>query len=244
MHAGNVHVWSARLDLPTTTLRSLAATLTDEEAARATSQRLPRERDRLSAARGILRDILGRYLGKSPAQLRLRCGLYGKPELDTDDPAPLRFNLAHADGMALYAISMGREVGIDIERVRAEVDHAAITAELFAAGERVALQALPDGPNRLRAFFTRWVCKEAYMKARGLGHNLPLAAVQVDLSGWLPYFSALDADSGGLERWSLRQIAVEESDFVAAVVVEGQLRQAISYVWSDPGLHIGNSDLL
>jgi 4'-phosphopantetheinyl transferase len=243
MYEGDIHLWSARLDLPAATLRSLAATLTDEEADRATAQRLPRDRERLIAARGILRDILGRYLGQPPAQLRLRCGPFGKPELDTDGPAPLRFNLAHAGGMALYAISRGREVGVDLERVRAEIDHVAITGELFAASERAALASIADPTRRLRAFFTRWVCKEAYMKARGLGHNLPLAAVQVDLAGWLPRFSALDDEAGGLERWSLREIVADQG-FVAALVADGPLRLVVPYGWSCPRLRVGNSALL
>lgn len=229
MHDGEVHLWSARLDLSPATLRRLATILTAEELERAARQRLPRDGDRLIAARGILRTILARYLEYSPASIRLRNGPYGKPELDA--AAGLRFNLSHAHDLALYAFACGRDVGVDLERIRPIIDHEAITAACFAEPERLVLRTLPE-PRRRRAFYLAWTCKEAYLKARGLGHALALDTVVIDLTARTPRFAALDSGSGGLERWSLRELVVEPG-FVAALVVDGALERLTRFHWNE-----------
>jgi phosphopantetheinyl transferase len=84
---------------------------------RALRFRLDRHRDRWTAARGTLRAILAAYLRRAPVSLSLGADANGKPYLEhRDGPAPLRFNLAHADGMALIALGWRREVGVGVER--------------------------------------------------------------------------------------------------------------------------------
>src|SRR5207247_1676347 len=62
--------------------------------------------------------ILGRYLDMPPAQLEFRSGPNGKPDLAASRGRPaLRFNLSHAQDLALYAVTLRREVGVDAERV-------------------------------------------------------------------------------------------------------------------------------
>src|SRR5229473_6911391 len=79
LREGEVHVWSARLDLPREPIQRLERLLNPEEAARASRFHFARDRDAFAVARGVLRTLLGRYLGERPEKIRFACGPYGKP---------------------------------------------------------------------------------------------------------------------------------------------------------------------
>jgi phosphopantetheinyl transferase len=114
---GTVDVWRIDLDTTPDGVRDLLCT---QERARAT--RIVREpaRTRWARSRGLLRNVLGRYLEHGPEKLRFEVGAHGKPALA--DAAgrthELRFNLSHSDRFMLVAVSTGREVGVDVELVR------------------------------------------------------------------------------------------------------------------------------
>jgi 4'-phosphopantetheinyl transferase len=164
-----VHMWRARLDVPPAALAELAAVLRSDELVRAARFRFPRDRDRYIAARGLLRIILGRYLRRDPARLRLASAPHGKPYLAAGSGvSPLRFNVAHADDLALVAVAWRREVGVDVERQHADRVDLEVARRMFAAEDTRALEALPPAP-RQHAFFTLWTLREAYAKGTGLG---------------------------------------------------------------------------
>ena len=123
---------------------------------------------RWSAARGILRALLGAYAHRDPRTLRFAEGAHGKPAL-AGDPAPrLRFNLSHSGDVALCAFALDREVGIDVELPRRAVDHVAIARRILGDAEAERLQAL-GARERERAFLRAWVRWEAVLKCRGTG---------------------------------------------------------------------------
>jgi 4'-phosphopantetheinyl transferase len=111
--ATEIHVWSARLDLPTWPTRDH---LPPGERNRATRIQSPRRRRRWVAARWALRGALARYLQRGLAEIELEVGTHGKPAL-AEPSQSLRFNLSHSGDRALIAIVRGREVGIDVQRL-------------------------------------------------------------------------------------------------------------------------------
>ena len=157
-------------------------------------------RQRFVAARGALRETLAKYAGCEPGRLEFQYGAAGKPALASGD---LHFNLSHSRGLALYAVARGREVGVDIEKVRREAALQLIAARFFPPEEAEALRALPPA-ERVEAFFRLWTRKEAYIKARGEG--LRILAESID-PRWtvLPlevgpgYAAALGAEGSGWE---------------------------------------------
>jgi 4'-phosphopantetheinyl transferase len=174
-----LHVWRSRLDHPRAALDALWDVLSADERARADRFRADADRDRFVAARGTLRALLGRYLDLRPGDVVFRYSAHGKPELAR--PAAgggLRFNAAHSEGLALYAFALGRDVGVDVERVRPLDDAGSLAGRLFSAAEAAALRVLP-APAREEAFFDCWTRKEAYVKALGGGLSLPLDAFTV-----------------------------------------------------------------
>jgi 4'-phosphopantetheinyl transferase len=150
--------------------------LADDERARAGRFVRARDRRRFAGCRAALRMILGGLLGQSPSSLRLRAGGQGKPELDPDasaaDPArarvALRFNVSHSSELALIAVCRGRELGVDIERVRTIREADRIVASYFSPAEQAEFGSFATDARSL-AFFRGWTRKEAILKGLGIG---------------------------------------------------------------------------
>ncbi|MEL6297151.1 MAG: 4'-phosphopantetheinyl transferase superfamily protein [Pseudomonadota bacterium] len=159
----DVYVWP--LDVPPARRQSLAAHLSDCERARLSDATLSAVQEEVVIGRGIMREVVGLYLGCAPDAVALTRGPHGKPELADTTPA-LHFNLSHSGGMAALAVSREAPVGVDIEAARPVTDQlmrAAMTDE-----ERCALEGLSAGAQQ-DGVFCRWVCKEAALKGVGNG---------------------------------------------------------------------------
>ncbi len=157
----------------------------------------------------------------APDHLRFYYGPQGKPKLDKETAGEaLRFNVTHTQGLALYAVANGREVGIDVERIRPELVDGDFAERFFSPREVAALRMLPVG-LRPEAFFNCWTRKEAYAKARGDGLSLPLKQFDVSLAPREPA-ALLSTKGDPLEaaRWSLSALHPGPG-YVAALAVEG-----------------------
>ena len=229
---GDVHVWLAALDQPPPLLEQLARTLSDDERTRAERFRFEQHRMRFVVRRGLLRTILGSYLNTDPGRLRFGYGPRGKPSLPAPPPdQPLHFNLSHSQGLALYAVTRGREIGVDIECVRPLADVEAMAQQFFSAQENAALRAVPP-EQRLETFFRFWSCKEAYVKARGDGLALPLDQFDIILTSDEPP-RVVDRTAGEAEpvrSWTLRELQPAPG-CAAALVVEGPVGRLACWRW-------------
>jgi 4'-phosphopantetheinyl transferase len=204
--AQGVHVWSVALDVPPARLAALERCLAEDERERAARFRFRRDRERFTAARGTLREILGAYLGRAPGDITFVYGEHGKPALAPPlSGGGLAFNLSHAAGVALVALVRGRPVGVDVEAHRPLDDLLAMARSVMTGAELAAFKALPAAA-RAAAFFTLWTRKEAYMKATGAGFTLP------------PQSFAVEGLPGA--GWTLRDLAVG-AGFSACVAVQG-----------------------
>jgi 4'-phosphopantetheinyl transferase len=230
--ADDVHVWRVVLDRPQSAVRRLARFLSPDEQRRAERFRLDLVRTRFVVCRGALRLILGRYTGRAPARLRLTYGKHGKPALDpSDNPPGLCFNVSHSGGLALFAVARGREVGVDVERLRALPRAERIAERFFSAPETTALKAVP-AERRIEAFFTCWTRKEAYIKARGDGLAHPLNQFAVTLAPGEParLRAAGDGDEREIAQWSLGGL-LPAPGYVAALAVRGDGWRLTSRPW-------------
>ena len=155
-----LHVWRASLSLAPGTLERLEATLSAEERARAEKFLVPRARESFVAARGILRELLGAYLGIDAHQVTFRYGAQGKPFLAPIHDSQLSFNASHSHGMGLFAFAESGEIGIDIEQVRADFKGMEIASRFFSEQEIAALKQLTR-EAATEAFFRCWTRKDA-----------------------------------------------------------------------------------
>ncbi len=217
-----VHVWRATLDLGPVELQRAQATMTSDERARAARFHFPRDQHNFIAARGTLRTILARYVDRAPAQLEFCYSPWGKPQLTPGHDADgLRFNLSHSQGLALYAITRDREIGVDLEGVRADFAWEEIAGRFFAPREVEALRSVPAASQH-RAFFNCWTRKEAFVKARGGGLSLPLDQFEVSLAlGEPARLIATTGDPQEAPHWSIRELE-PAAGYVAAIAVRAQ----------------------
>ena len=179
LELGEDLVLDAALDVGPARIDALFRLLSHDEQARALRFVFELHRRRYAAARGLLRETLGRLLPAEPASLHFEYGPHGKPRLG-GARAAVGFNVSHSGERALFAFARERELGVDIEAVRAEIDHAAIASRFFSPGEQRALRELPE-PDRAAGFFRIWTRKEAYVKLLGGGLAIGLDAFDVSL---------------------------------------------------------------
>jgi len=137
-----VHSWCASLDVPPETSARLYATLTPDERTRSARFQFERDQQRFIVARGVLRDLLGRYLQIQPGKISFVYNAFGKPDLGPEFANRLKFNLSHSAGLALIAIATASDVGVDLEYIRAQSDYADIARRFFSAAEVDYLIAL------------------------------------------------------------------------------------------------------
>lgn len=221
LNGEEVHVWRATLARTHAEVEALKRQLSDEEVRRAERFRFSHDRSNFVVARATLREILSLYVGVPPPLLRFGCNAFGKPELiQQPGEARVSFNLSHSGELALYALARGREVGVDIEAVREDVDCEELAGRFFSRREADTLLALP-AEGRTRAFFECWARKEAYIKARGQGLSLPLDSFDVSLSPGEPAaLLATQADEREAASWTLRELTAHPA-YAAAVAAEG-----------------------
>jgi len=200
--SNEVDIWCATLDdCPPDVVEQMASLLSSDETARAQRFRFDQDRSRYVMGRGILRILLGRQLAREPRELEFAYGANGKPFLartsrtsagnDTDQ---LRFNVTHAEGLALFAFTRTGEVGVDVEMIRDLPDYDGVAAAAFLPVELALWRACPSSSQRPE-FFAAWTRQEAVLKAvgSGLGGAASLAmmsAFRVFLFNPAPGFSA------------------------------------------------------
>lgn len=212
---GEVHIWRAPLRLDAVVLDRVRSSLSADEGSRANRFVFAGDRDSFVAARGILRELLGSYTGTAPTELKFDYGPQGKPALGPDCP-PIRFNLSHSHGLAVYAFVRERQLGIDLELIRPEFAGDEIAERYFSPAELAELRALPR-EARAEGFFLCWTRKEAYVKARGEGLQIPLTSFDVSLTpGKEEELRSEDAPC-----WQLHSFE-PGAQYVGALVVEGR----------------------
>ncbi len=216
-----VHIWRSSLDPPLWRVNALKQVLAPDERERADRFVRAEDRTRFIVGRGVLRTILGRYLDLDPRHLQFRYNPFGKPAIEPAAGGELiRFNVSHSGDIVLYAITSGREIGVDVERIRPDFGTEEIAQRFFSGREVATLRGLPAS-CRLEAFFACWTRKEAYLKARGEGLSRPLDRFDVSLTPGQPaeLLHVYD-DAAEPAHWSLRALSPGPGH-VAALAVEG-----------------------
>lgn len=222
-----IHVWQLSLAGSPAAVQAAATVLSAEERERAA--RFVFERDRVAyvLAHALLREVLGRYAGMAPDELEFRCSAAGKPELTGRAvlqarvrPMDISFNLSHSGGRTLLAVADGREIGVDIEKVRHDLSPLEIASRYFFRSEFAAIADAPPGRQH-EAFFRYWTAKEAVLKGPGLGLGFPLESFEIRFEPGLAWATVASADEAQLAGdWFVRTIP-QEPGWFAAVAARG-----------------------
>jgi len=229
-----VHVWRASLDEFSSQRDKFLHTLAAEEQTRAELFYFQTDSEHFINAHGILRAILGLYLNRAPECLSFCYSSYGKPALTRESGGDaIRFNMSHSRGVALYAVTRGREIDVDLEFIRSDLEVEQIAERFFSRSEIATLRALPTDLQKY-AFFLCWTRKEAYIKARGEGLSLTLDQFDVSLIPGEPAeLLSTQPDSNEAVGWSLKELTLGPG-YVAALAVEGRGWTASCWQWQRP----------
>ena len=157
--------------------------LSVDERARADRFVFERHRRQYIFAHAMLRLALSQVASNvAPTDWSFGAGRYGRPFVAAPaTSAALHFSLSHADGCVACVVSRHEAVGVDVETVSRRVAPLSTALRFFAPEEVETLRGLPE-PAAIERFFDYWTLKEAYLKARGFGLNLPLDAFAMQVS--------------------------------------------------------------
>jgi 4'-phosphopantetheinyl transferase len=213
---GEICLWRASLDRIASRNPGGDRILAADEQARAARFVFERDRTRYAAGRAVLRIILGHYLERPPAGIAFRYEPNGKPALDGTD---LSFNISHSDGEALFALTRGRRIGVDIERIRELAEMELLARRIFSPAER-DLFGKRSADLRSETFFEGWTRKEALVKAVGAGLSMDLTGLEVLSDPDEPLrFLSLPEDPEPDHRWAIGGLK-RDPGFAAAVAIE------------------------
>jgi 4'-phosphopantetheinyl transferase len=216
-----IHVWGFLLDGSLSFVEQCRSWLSEDERRRAGRCISQQDQRRFVLAHGGLRAVLSRYLGVGSDAVELDRSEAGKPFVKKEGggQSSITFNMSHAHGRALIAVTKGREVGVDLERIRSDVEVAKLSKRYFALSEQASIMQLAQ-EQRAPRFFRYWVAKEAVLKAQGIGLR---ALSQCEI--------ILGADGAGAEilvpagsplqnNWRVRLLSCDEG-WEAAVAAQG-----------------------
>ena len=217
-----VQLWRVDLERVAPAEGRWRAVLAPDELVRADRFHFERDRRNYTATRALLRILLSKYVNCAPERIAFVYGERQKPALDRSrSEPPVHFNVSHSGMKALLAFALGREVGVDVEQIRYDVDHEALAKRFFSSAEQQALAALPSS-EQCAGFFRCWTRKEAYIKAHGAGLSLPLDGFDVSLvPGEQNALLATRPDAAEASRWNLCEVQGGQG-YEAALCVRGQ----------------------
>lgn len=183
-------------------LNDAVAILSTEEVERADRFRFDADRNRFITGRALVRHALSRFANVDPADWRFTTNGFGRPQIA--GPAGfrhLRFSASRTNGLAMCAVTSGREIGADLERLRGYP--ADVVERYFSRNEA---RSISQGAfeHRPVLFFATWTLKEAYCKAKGVGLSIPIAKVAFSFVNDRPRMTIeppLEDDSA---RWRFR----------------------------------------
>lgn len=225
LHGSDVHVWLGFLAAihDPALLDAYRLLLNAEERQRQARFAFSSDRHSYLVTHAMLRIVLSKYAPIQPRAWQFSTNDYGRPEIANADSSAtqIKFNVSHAHGLVVVAVTRAPAVGVDVEEVRARPAPAELADRHFAPQEILALQALPAQRQSDR-FYEFWTLKEAYIKARGLGLSIPLDQFSFQFEGERSvHFCAEPSLQDSAESWKFWQFCPSADHVLALCVRRG-----------------------
>ena len=178
--------------------------------------------------RFYLRLLLGAYLGVPGKDVHITRRIKGRPELDSSlSNGELNFSVARSGSCYLIGINSGATIGVDLElAARRPGKPMALARRYFSQQEIAALSEFDEGDLH-RAFMHAWSCKEAVVKASGMGIANQLCRFSVDVNPDNPP-AVLDMQDDDPAAWKLA-MAEPASGAIAAIAVRQQAVKLLGF---------------
>ena len=218
---GTIDLWWLPY-IPGCDLHELARqTLVSEELLRAERFKVEHARQAFIFYRVALRSCLARYAGIEPREVPLGVGPFGKPLWERSmNGVQLEFNLSHTSTCGLLAVASSGEVGVDVEQLDSRTNVTLLAREILSAAEKSYFAALAESEQAAFLLQT-WTCKEAFLKARGLGLAVSLHDITIKSGREIMVANDPQEDGSG---WQLASWSPQLNLF-AAVAYRGEVRR-------------------
>lgn len=150
------------------------------------------DRQRYLYAHAVLRLLLSMHCDEDPHRIRFRKGTYGKPALAFPE-CNICFSLSYGNNLLAFALAEA-PVGIDVEKLRYDIDFEAIGRSFFTVEECAFLTESSTANEKMERFFFLWCRKEALVKAAGLSIDVMLRSNALNSRASLQDDSGISAD--------------------------------------------------
>ena len=179
---GETHVWYLLTEkIATHTHPAFVPLLVGSELEKHHRLKLEKVRTEHLLTRALCRLTLSKYFDVLPTAWCFERNAWGRPRITHHDGlAGFDFNLSHTQGLITCLITRNIEAGVDVENLARRGETVAIAKHYFAPSEVHALNQVPENQKRER-FFQYWTLKESYIKARGMGLQIPLDQFSFEL---------------------------------------------------------------
>ena len=144
LDAGSVDLWLVSPDeIDETVLARYRALATPAEQAAVSRFHFERHRRSHLVTRAAVRVVLSKYAAIAPQDWRFEVSAHGRPHISREHAglSDLRFNISHTDGLIACAVTIGREVGVDVEHIGRRLTHD-VAGRFFAPREVEDLKKL------------------------------------------------------------------------------------------------------
>ena len=209
-----VHIWllDPTTIADTTLLDTYHQLLTQDEQERWIRYRFDKDKHQHLVTRALLRHTLSLYVPQvAPADWRFANNPYGKPAITNSLELPLQFNLSHTLNRVALAVTLGREIGVDVEKIKTVDQVRGLAERCFTKEENHYIfsgdfrgHQRSDMQGVLWRFFKLWTLKEAYIKACGRGLSISLQALSFFPETTPLRLSFREDHVDDPERWSFR----------------------------------------
>ena len=179
--------------------------------------RMPADQKRSAVTRGVLRTLLGGYLGCAAVEIQFTETGHGKYSIPD---ARIEFNVSHSGDYALLAFARESPVGVDVERIASDRVVSELARRVLTPSEHERFMALPEGDRR-RAFFEIWTLKESLLKGIGSGLSIPPECLEIAFYPNAPELLTASTDQiTDVREWTLASLSIGHEDYAAAIAVK------------------------
>ena len=227
----DIHVWYADIPGSQSIIQYYAGLLSPEEKKRVRRFKFDRDRNRYMFMHGVLRELLGKYIGIPPVEIIITKSKFGKPQvkISSSDHA-IGLNMASSHGRVVLAFAYSRNIGVDVEYVDPGMRIEDITPSLFTPDEAERFGHVDDS-GRIRYVLNLWTSKEAYVKAKGVGMHEPFEDISFNTSpNGIPSLEWALHDHD-ISRWTVSRLRPDD-DYVGALVFDGPDAEIVNKTWS------------
>jgi len=175
-----VYVFLINLDLFDYT--DFIGLLSNNEVKRADKMKTKKKKRQYIITRGMIKKLLSIIIDKDPHKIEFSYNHHGKPFINEKyNGYSVEFNTSHSGRYGLIAITLDNKVGVDIQKIKPEIDFRALSSRFFSNNERNELLKL-EKHEQQEAFYLGWVRKESFIKATGMGVAYGLDQFSVSLN--------------------------------------------------------------